>query len=378
MQDFRIVHIHSDLKFTGNSKIFEDTRFVNQIIILGDKTNYNGPYKENAMFFKQNRKDIVRIINLCKMADMVVLYDLDLRKCIIANRLPSNIKIIWRFFGYELYDKMQEHVYSQLTMDLIKSNRYLVKLRSYISKVKQYIKWHTSYNNEFEKAINRVNYFLGLSKYEYDFLKRYWPNLPEFIQHPFTTQEQSYKYGQEKFNEIVIGNNRSAFNNHIDILELIERTKNRRNYNFKLFFNYGQNNKYTQAVRERAGKIEEVGIIEVFLSIEEFRSVYARVAAFVMNSYRQLAMANIFQALRNGVKVYLNHKNIIFDWLKAEGFLVYSIDDFSIDIETNNIRLKEEEVKYNLKQMADLAKKYNKNDFQQEIYKIILSKNPTF
>jgi hypothetical protein len=47
---------------------------------------------------------------------MVVLYDLNFPKAYIANRLPNSIKIVWRFFGLELYGKMPEVVFSEQTI----------------------------------------------------------------------------------------------------------------------------------------------------------------------------------------------------------------------------------------------------------------------
>lgn len=375
MKHIKIIHIHSDLKFIYDSRIFENSIFVNQIIIIGNKNNCNGPYKENALFFKQSRKDIFRIINLCKTADIVVLYDLNFIKSFIINRLPSNIKIIWRFFGYELYEQIPEQVYSELSMKAINKDEKVTPWNDLIAKIRRgvskYICWRTSYNKEFNKALKRIDYLLGLSVYEYNNLKQIWPYLPQFIQYTYTFQVKTGIECFEKSNEIIVGNNRNAYNNHLDILELIKKSKKKINYNFLLFFNYGKNNNYAAAVRKKAEEIKEVRIIEDFLSIEIFEKVYEKAIALVINGYRQMAMGNIFTAFRKGVKVYLNRKNIIYDWLKSEGFLVSLIEDFVKDIETDNVSLTEKEAQNNIKQLNNLKNKYNIDDFHRAISEVI-------
>ena len=50
-----------------------------------------------------------------------------------------------------------------------------------------------------------------------------------------------------------------------------------------------------------------------------------------------MAGGNIFLAIQNGVKVYLNKRNVFLTWLKNEVILVYTIEDFDQDLKDNNI-----------------------------------------
>ncbi len=376
MKKFKTLHIHSDHKFVGMTRKFENAIFENSVVIIGDKVSYKGIYKDEALFFRSRPINVGTIINLCHGFDIIVLYDLTFFKCIIANRIPSNIIVLWRFFGYELYGKIPKEVFSNLTAKAMRKYRYYEVVTNIlgilkVKEVKQYAVWRTFYKREFTNAINRINYFMGLSNLEYEYLKNFWPNLPKFIQWPLSTGEVNTDYVYQKSNKIMLGNNRSAYNNHLDILDIISKSQNRNLFNYYLFFSYGENNNYAKAVRNAASKIKEVHIIEEFLPIEEFRRFYSDTSALVINGYRQMAMGNIFEAIRNGVKVYLNERNIILARLKNEGFLIYTIEDFVVDLEINNIAMPENDARLNLHNLQNFIENHGVKQFYNKLCHIV-------
>ncbi|MEX0778698.1 MAG: hypothetical protein WD491_05335 [Balneolales bacterium] len=367
----KVFHIHSDVKFIDDTIRFEGDVFDNTVVIIGKKSTYKGYYSENASYCESSPQALQNLVTICSQADLVVLYSLNTDKCFLANRLPDTVKIAWRFFGYELYSKRPSSVLSKSTNKYKK--RYNIGmfsfLKIYLSKIKHFDKYIES-----RRAVNRIDCFLGLSDYEYDVLKLNWPNLPNFVQLPFLDREVNFIYEQKR-NVIVIGNNRNRYNNHLDVLGIISDSKNQLNYTYIIFFSYGSYNIYTDAVRKAANKIKSVKFIERFLAKDDFTEVYTHASAFVMNGYRQMAMGNIFTAICNGLKVYLNEKNIIYHWLKKEGYNIYSIKDFASDIENDNIKFTSEEMKYNIAQYHQMVKKYTVEDFQSKMHSLI-SKKP--
>src|SRR5699024_1419419 len=93
-------------------------------------------------------------------------------------------------------------------------------------------------------------------------------------------------------------------------------------------------------------------------------------SAFVHNGYRQMALGNIYAALRNGVKVYLNEKNVIMQWLLNEGFLIFSLNEFQNDIECDNLRLSQDQAQTNIDRLTQLMKNYTIEHFQQNIIQL--------
>lgn len=363
-----VYHIYTDKKFIVRRSYFPDGIVVDKYIYI---TRY--PEKENNNFcdeiFGNRKKDLQRLIQFISNGSIVILHDLDPIKAFIANRLPAKIILIWRFFGIELYQKIPKVVLSE------KSLQYNLKekmtLRQRLSKI-----WHSffpRYKNEIERARKKINYFLCLSENEYNFLKNYF-QLPPCLFIPRNPQILPYDVTKKK-NIIIIGNSRSVFNNHLDILEMIKNGQDRipRKYEFMLFFSYGPENDYSKAVKELALTLPNVKLLEIFLSKEDFNEIYATASSLVINGYRQMAMGNIMTALKNGIKIYLNPKNVIYSWLKQEGFYIFDVNFLLDDLANSNMMLSEEEQKYNIQQIKKLLNKYTKerlleqlkNDFPQ-------------
>lgn len=52
-------------------------------------------------------------------ADVVVFYSLNDLLAKIVNRLPERVALTWRFFGYEMYDRMPEFIYTDTTRSVL-------------------------------------------------------------------------------------------------------------------------------------------------------------------------------------------------------------------------------------------------------------------
>lgn len=367
----KTVLIHTDYKFVRGSKRFESDSFENTIVIFKKQEPYNGPYKKAAHFY--DKDEINQVIELCKEADLVVLYDLDLLKSKIALALPDDIKIAWRFFGYELYGRMKRAVLSDKTYSCIADPKEAIK--DMFRPLYHKIKYGKSLERVFYDAIERIDYMFVLSKKEYEFLSKYFNNLPEYIQ-CLSLSKDSISNGSlntryesnSKSRKIVLGNNRSAYNNHLDVLEKIEAAESKREYHFFLLFNYGREDDYANAVRNAVKGKFHYNLLEEFIPAEEFRDFYADVSALIINGYRQMAMGNIFMALNSGVKVYMNRKNTMMDWLLNNGIAIFPVAGLVADMDNNQVKLDEETITNNLKGLHNLYSGYTEMDFREIIY----------
>ena len=377
MKKIKIIHIHTDYKFIWPSLMaFEGNYFDNTVVIIEKKSPYDGPLKKNTFIFDSANKNIRNIINVCNKADLVILYDLDFIKSRIATELPRNIKIAWRFFGYELYSKRKDLFVSEKSFSASMANRHfsIGQFVNIIKPIYHRIKFGGTPLSLFNAAINRINYFLALSLEEYVFLSIYWDNLPEFIKLPHRKVDIDIEtlvlnFKNKKYNrDVIIGNNRSLYNNHLDVIETIDRSSNKAKYNFELLFNYGPNNIYTEAVRKTVKNKKYYTIIEEFIPPEKFKQFYEKISALVINGYRQMAGANIIMAIMNGVKVYLNKKNMHGTFLRNEGFHIFTMEDFERDLENDNLFLDYATAKQNLNQLTRFLKKYTALDFQKLLY----------
>lgn len=374
MRTWRVVHVHSDIKFIdNNTRRLEDDRFENTVVIIGDRGAYRGRYADSALHFESSPAAMRALARLCSSADLVVLYDLTFDKCVLANRLPRTVSVAWRFFGYELYRRIPGVVFSDATRAHLHAGG--TGIGPYLLKLKQVDRWHTTSGREFRRAMKRADSFWCLSDIEYEFLLRYWPALPQLVQLPFVGRARADRTGvdalvRSKRNEVIVGNSRSAYNNHLDVLDIVARA-GREDVAWLLFFSYGDDSGYAKAVRERAAEIEGVSLIEDFLPLEAFSATYTRASALVMNSYRQMAMGNIVEALVKGVKIYLSSRNVIYDWLRREGVLVFPIEDLAEDVAADDIRLSADQMLHNIERHNDLMDRYDVGHFRDAVARLL-------
>lgn len=367
-----ICHVHTDEKFVYATRLFDLDFVQNHVFFIGDPTSYNGASKAGVHFFKKDKVGLGKLVNECSNADIVVLYELDHLKAYIANRISKSVKIIWRFFGTELYARLPtEEVYSTQTLQFLRSAKALYRYkRRFLIPVKHWLLWQTNIEAEFKRAVRRIDFFIGLSEDEHRYLKDRFPELPQFLQYPFLEANIEESVIVPNSNRLIIGNSRNAVNNHLDILDILESVKNHHNLEYTMLFSYGVENEYTQEVRIRAKHVDTLTLIENFLDRQAFVKLYENACALVINGYRQMAMGNIFVALRKGIKIYLNEKNVIYSWLCKEGFEVYKMKTLEQDISSGNVRLDAVTAEHNRKQFVALVRKYNYVEFRDKIRQI--------
>lgn len=381
----KTIHVFTDYKHINISERFQGDYFDNTLLAIIPKNKELK--KESAiMQFQDSKKEIREVTDICKRFNLVVLYDLESIKIRIALNMPSNIKIAWRFFGHELYDKEKSLYLSKMTKSTLKSNNLLWYLKCFKSKrciinaYKQIISKHfkNKETSSFNTALKRIDFFLGLSELEYEYLNSKFLFLPEFVKvpiYPVNAQEKLPPLETKTTGNtpiVIIGNSKAIYNNHIDIIEQIEKKKQKNKYSFVFFFNYGLEKYYTKKIRQITKGKDYYILLENLMSISEFNGYYKKASALVLNTYRQMAMANIFVAIKSGVKVYLNKKNLTYKWLTNLGFNIYSIQDFFYDIENNNIALNQQTANNNLEVMKKLSLNYSISDFQKKLYDKII------
>ncbi|MGY5351723.1 hypothetical protein ACXGQW_04025 [Wenyingzhuangia sp. IMCC45533] len=369
MENKIVIHIHTDKKFVKDSYRFEKGEFKNTTIFLGNAFTDEIDIEGEIIFF--TKKETSKIIEICKAAHLVVLYDLDVTKSKIALKLPKSVKIAWRFFGYELYSKKKELFLSNKTKPYItnKSENCIVRI---LQNIKSLFIFKTLYKNIFWKAVKRCDLMLILCIEEHQYLESIFGNLPTPIKlsnkKPVVGNvEKLVNRRNSDFQKlIVLGNNRSVYNNHLELIDKVKKFVDNESYSFSILFNYGPKSSYYYDVLNQA-KNYNINVVTDFMTLSEFNKFYKSISALCINGYRQMAVANIVTAIALGVKVYLHKKNVYSEWLVNEGFKIFTVEDFEKDLKENNINLSLEDAIYNVKMLDDLSSKYNVGRFQKEV-----------
>jgi hypothetical protein len=366
----KAIHIHTDLKFIIETQKYEGNYFENQVIIINNQRSYTGTYEENAIFFNYAPKSVIQIVKLCEGADLVVLYDLDIIKCQIALKLHPGVTIAWRFFGYEWYKRNPKPYLSIQTQNasaLTRLQKLNKTLHSFITNVKTGLVWGYYSDSYFMEAILRVHIFLGVIREEYILLKEQLPELPVFVRIPMTHTNIAESNSSIKEKLVILGNNRSVYNNHLDIIEIIDSSSDHADYKFILLFNYGPQGTYSRSVCKAIKGKEYYDIVDNFMPFNELCDIYQRASAAIFNGYRQMALGNIFLAISYKVKLYLNDRSPVLHWLKNQGFNIYSIDYLADDLVNDNLRLTDEIANHNYNLLTRIQESYRTVDFQKDL-----------
>lgn len=363
----KIVHIHCDPKFISQMKKFQSPAFENKLIFLGCREDIPSAWQEGAVAVSPQKGNINKVVSECEQADLVVVYSLASLIPRIILRLPKSQKIAWRFFGYELYEKIPEKMLSPETCRILKEAGIS---RSYVDRIKGGILLFFPKWSSFNRSIKRIDYFLGFFSEEYELLRSFGFNLPPFLQIPLNGTENAVWPDAPPIKKpiLLLGNSGSFFNNHIDIIRVLQKCKRLPRVRIKLIFSYGGSSHYDEVVKKEASKVPNIEFVERFLNISEFERIYQEAAALIINSYRQMALGNIFIALRTGTKIYLSEKNVTFHWLKEKQFKVFSVEhDLQPDLEESAFFLSREEAIHNYNKLVELRGSYTVEEFQRAI-----------
>lgn len=369
MNKIKILHIHTDPKFLHSIEKFQNKLFDNTMLIIGEKDNTNTRYHNTATFFNKNKDNIENIAKFTTNFDLIVFVDLTAYNKKILMKLPKKVKVFWHFFGHELYNKRLDLILTNSTIKYAKKDYKIFLKTGGIKAYYNFLKHKYSVIYHLCRYSKNIDNIMVVCKEEYNFLKRYWYFLPRFIQVPL--KEPTVYEEVKKENFFIFGHSRNISNNHLDILEVINNSKNKSPYQTKMFLSYGHENAYYNQVVKEANKNKNIEMITDFLPSDQFMDIYKKASALVINSQRQIALGNIFIAISTNCKIYLNNKNIIKKWFEREGLKVFSIEDFKQDYETNNLKLSIEEAKHNILVLQKMYDNYNFNHFHEKIIKII-------
>lgn len=148
------------------------------MIIFNEKFECNGIYKEEIQYIIPFSNSFLMLSEIISFKyDLIFVYNLEYNKAFLINRISkkSSSKIIWNFFGTEIYNNPHylffKNLYDVGTKKLIKPNRK-INVKKYLRWAKYLGKGSRTPQIEIEQAIRRVNYFAWYSKEEYEYLKR--------------------------------------------------------------------------------------------------------------------------------------------------------------------------------------------------------------
>lgn len=285
--------------------------------------------------------------------DVVVIHSLSYYFSHLVNTILENKKIIWIFWGGEVYDFLKEfrnNNFKAQTKPFI--NRYLwkVNLRTLLRPIFFRLKNpRRSWNFSKYQAFKKIDGFALAHKNEFDDLKNEL-NLSCKL-HWFTYYSieslitDQYKNSKIFGNNILVGNSATPSNNHLDVLHQIKNEISIGDRQIIVPLSYGE--------KWYRNKIIDVGTdlfsnnfkaLVDFIPLVDYNQIVFSCNVVIMNHLRQQAVGNLIVSIWMGAKVFLDERNPLFKYFHNLGLIIFSVQKDLKLIELDN-NLSEDEIK---------------------------------
>lgn len=265
----------------------------------------------------------------------------------LIAEFPTNIKVCWFGWGYDMYSEDGSRI---ITMQLHKpvtkkelekfekrheNNHYWKKTKAFVKKLLSIPSNKEREQMLYKKAVQRIDYFSGVLSVEYELALQ----CPFFNAKPveFHYYEVSpYRLETIKENNIIIGNSADPRNNHLDLMEYIEKL-DFKGHKVYMPLSYCGYQEYIEKVKEVYYKKvgENFQPLESFINKDDYYDILNSCSVGIFFHERQQAMGNIKQILRNGGKVFLSETSVAYQYLTSIGVSVFSVQTDLCDAEIN-------------------------------------------
>lgn len=366
-EDMKILHVLSEAKFVDlHVAKFKQSGFIDKFVYLNAEFDYNGLNSNLLDYYPTTDSGYSDLISIFDDYNLIILYYLNLDKLLLLSRLQAPYpKIIWSFYGAELYGLPT--INSQFLSKWTKRYLYKSSPQAFIRAFKvglrpivRTFKGMPSADFLLKSQLHKIYRFNWYNKYEYGFLNSLMQyKLPPFIEasvsHIIPKQENAKK---EQI-KILIGNSGSYYNNHVDILVLLNNV--RFNSPVTIPLSYGATNEYKNYIENISKKGNyEVNILEKMMPYKEYVQLLNEHSVAIFPSYRQMGLGNIFIGIQCNLKIYLSNRNPTFEWLKSKGIKVFSIEnELADDLINKNLILDEADQSYNHEAYFNLVNEKN-------------------
>lgn len=267
--------------------------------------------------------------------DAVFLHSLESFPIDLIPHIPKHIKVFWFAWGFDIY--MLPEYKPFIDIPLYEKRTRKIISESWFATLKKRIKslgYLTGIScHPYYKALSRIDYFSGVLPYEYDLML----SVPGFhakkVQYRYMSRHgltTSCEFTKPTGNNIIVGNSAAPANNHLDVLDYLQKITSHRNIYVPL--SYGNVGTYSDKVKEGYTRIlgQKFVPLEEFMPRNEFHNLFKSCSIAIYYHLRQQAIGNIRIALQNGCKVFMNENNQAYQYLKSIGLHVFSLQhDFS-------------------------------------------------
>jgi uncharacterized protein (UPF0333 family) len=354
----KIVHIFPDsvyvnhfLKFIENNKLFANNLFFVDIQKNDKPEFYNhNQSKDNVYLIRNDLNSLFKFYRLVNKADLIIQHGLFNNRhnfIYLINAKKNITKIVWIVWGSDLYSYQARPRGIKLVVVYIIQKILKMNIRSVIT-------WTDEDYNLFTN-----NYGHKSNRFKLNFYK-----IPLYSRTEFNSMYEDEN--QNKILKIVCGHSASETNNHDVILNKLKPILQNKDFKLILPLTYGDN-----LVKERIINLannlfgESLEVLSSYMPNNEYVRTLSTSDVAVYYHQRQEALANTYQLLYLGKKIYLHPESPVYSHLTKLGFIIF---DAQINLNSIFERFPEEHSKHNI----ELVNSYLSDDILNSQWKRIL------
>jgi len=273
--------------------------------------------------------------------------------------IPRNVPVHWIFYGADFYTPLSryiERILDPKTAELYYSNARIrgVKIKHYLpfpvsvqKKILSFVHQFVYDEKRKRNVIARVDFFLHWNEKDYYLVRATYQSDMKFLFFRNATGISAYPTHllatetPEKRNRtgILFGNSAHYTNNHLDGLDVLSEKIGRENARIYCPLSYGPED-VVSAVTSRGTSLYGDSFIpqEGFMPNEEYWDfINDNIDLLFMNQKRTQAVGNINRCIFLGKKVYMRRESTLYQFLRENGILVFSIEDDFLGSSTGEI-----------------------------------------
>lgn len=308
------LHITNTDKFIQPFIEFIDTYFnpeFHTFAVILDKDDKRFKESFQNVQYINNNYNMLRLVKILYKYDRIYLHGLFNMKVILILFLQPWLlkKCSWIIWGADLY-------------------RYQRSNTTLKSKVYEHMR---------KRVIKNMGQLLPLVEGDYYLAKKWYGVRGQYKIARYNNMERNnygtYLADRTKFKEpskecinIHIGNSATPSNNHIEILNDLERYKEQ---NIRIYcpLVYGDSD-YAYEIKKYGKSIfcEKFIVIDKMMDIQSYLTHLNAMDIGIFNNNRQQGLGNISPLLLFGKKVYLNNRTTMWDFYKQDNFHIYSFN----------------------------------------------------
>ena len=325
-----IVHLFDDQKFVDIAiKNFDNINSnLNRYIVLSNNNKLKYVNNADRVSVLNNSSYNINYETIFKDCNLLVIHFLTPQKSFIIKKAPPELKILWSTWGADFYNLFHDYnMYENLTKRLISKNNFFQFRKLCIYNLYHLVRYRVlpiKYENQ---VLSKIDYLSTVLPYEYDLITKRFSFNPQYIDFNYGVNDFDTSNEFSLGNKVLIGNSATFSNNHLDVFKKIKNS----NCEFICPLNYGGHDyKKYQKLIIRKGTFyfkNKITFLTEFLTVEGYNHILNDCNSAIMFHIRQQALANIFNLLFLGIRLFLNKNSILYDYFIDQGAIIFNLEN---------------------------------------------------